>query len=382
MKRLILITVLLGVFTPAFAFDWKPQTNEVLRNDMFSFMDDFIKGLDDMQLTAELKAFVGDQKQKAVAEPYAWIKDTHDFVDSLLERYPAELSEGGGCSYVRRKLLLLRDYPMHSDNKVLDAPQEQKAAYRNSILSLYADAEAGAMAWLKEGRRSRELDIYKVYNMGYLFRSAGKVVAVDLQWSGNEEQMAEFAALVDVFFVTHPHSDHYNKALLEAVLKAGKTVVLPSDIVPEYKGSNKVLVTEAVLEPMKFGKISFVSRMGNQGEAIPCNVYLISLGKWNIADNGDNYIDEAETYLSSARVDVLVAACWNKIKDTMTHIKANPEGTECIYFSSHENEWKHTVDHRESYEELFRRSDRLGDKGYDYLPTVVMDAAGDRFILK
>ena len=122
--------------------------------------------------------------------------------------------------------------------------------------------------------------------------------------------------------------------------------------------------------------------MGNQGEKIPCNVYLISLGKWNIADNGDNYIDEAEVYLSSERVDLLVAACWNKIKETMDHIKANPENAGCIYFTSHENEWKHTVDHRESYEELFRRPDRLGDKEYDYLPTVIMDAAGDRFILK
>ena len=42
----------------------------------------------------------------------------------------------------------------------------------------------------------------------------------------------------------------------------------------------------------------------------------------------------------------------------------------------------HTVDHREAYCELFSRNDRFGDTGYDYFPSVIMDAAGDSFIMK
>ena len=123
---------------------------------------------------------------------------------------------------------------MHADNKPADAPQGLKDAYVNSVKALYAAAESDALAWLNEGGRSRRLEVFKVYNMGYLFRSSGKVVAVDVQWSGPTEQMKEFASMIDVFFVTHPHEDHYTKALLEEVLKAGKQVVLPYDLVPEY----------------------------------------------------------------------------------------------------------------------------------------------------
>lgn len=218
--------------------------------------------------------------------------------------------------------------------------------------------------------------------MGFLFRSAGKVVAVDVQWSGSDAQMDEFASMVDVFFVTHPHGDHYDKPVLEAMIRAGKPVVMPVDLLPEIQSPLKIVVATDCPEGVEVGGIRFESRMGNQGVKIPCNVYLLSIGGWNIAHNGDNSVDQAEEYLSARRVDVLVAACWNKFKDTMDHIKANSEGTRCIYMTSHENEWGHTVDHRESYEELFRRSDRLGDAEYQYLPTVVLDAAGDGFVLK
>jgi hypothetical protein len=108
----------------------------------------------------------------------------------------------------------------------------------------------------------------------------------------------------------------------------------------------------------------------------------MTIGGWNIAHNGDNSVEEAEEYLSSEKVDVLVSACWNGLRETMTKVKANHDNAGCVYLSSHENEWRHTVDHREAYEELFRREDRLGDPDFGYLPSVVLDAAGDSFVLK
>ena len=382
MKRVLVFLFLLLSGLQVFAFDWKPQSNEALRSDMFRFVEQFRDNTSDRSLSSSLDDFLKEQQSKADAEPYQWIYDTHAFVDQMLEKYPAEISDGGECSLERRNLLLLRDYPMHADNKPADAPQGLKDAYVNSVKALYAAAESDALAWLKEGGRSRRLEVFKVYNMGYLFRSSGKVVAVDVQWSGSVDQMKEFASMIDVFFVTHPHGDHYTKALLEEVLKAGKQVVLPCDLVPEYNGPEKIIIPEDRMDRMNCGKISFISRMGNQGAKVPCNVYLISLGRWNIAHNGDNAVHDVEDFLGENRVDVLVAACWNGIKKTMNHIKSNPSGTECIYFSAHENEWEHTVDHREAYEELFRREDRLGDAGYDYLPTVITDAAGDVITLK
>lgn len=34
------------------------------------------------------------QKNQAQSSPYQWIYDTHAFVDEMLEKYPAEKSEG------------------------------------------------------------------------------------------------------------------------------------------------------------------------------------------------------------------------------------------------------------------------------------------------
>lgn len=382
MKRLTVITIFCLMFLRAAAFDWKPQTNEALRSDMFAFVEKFCNGTDDARLGAELKSFLEAQKAKAAAEPYAWIQDTHDFTDRMMQDYPAELSDGGKCSYERRNLLLLRDYPMHADNKPKDAPQELKDAYESSVMKLYAEAEAGALRWLSEGKSSKKLDVYKVYNMGFIFRSQGQTAGIDLQWSGDRKQMEELVSYLDVIFITHPHSDHFESELLKVMIEAGKPVVLPCDLLPEVRSPFKVVVDGDNPYGKTAGGVDFKSMMGNQGARTPCNVYLISLGGWNIVHNGDNAVPEAETYLSAEKVDVLVSACWNDVKNTMDKIMASPEGRDCIWLSAHENEWSHTVDHRESYEELFRADDRLGDPDYDYFRTVVLDAAGDRFVLK
>ena len=135
---------------PVFAFDWKPQSNEALRSDMFRFVEQFRDNTSDRSLSSSLDDFLKEQQSKADAEPYQWIYDTHAFVDQMLEKYPAEISDGGECSFERRNLLLLRDYPMHADNKPADAPQGLKDAYVNSVKALYAAAESDALAWLKE----------------------------------------------------------------------------------------------------------------------------------------------------------------------------------------------------------------------------------------
>jgi hypothetical protein len=382
MKRIFLVMALVLAAVTADAFDWKPQTNEELRNEMFAFVEKFRDGTEDRKLSSALNDFLEEQRIIASSMPYAWIQDTHDFVDLMMKRYTAEMSDGGNCSYERCNLLLLRDYPMHVDDKPKDAPQELKDAYSSSVMNLYAAAENAALDWLAKGGRSKKLDVFKLYNMGFIFRSQGQTVGIDLQWSGDRAQMKELASHLDVLFLTHPHGDHFTKELLEVMVQEGKPVVLPRDLLPEMDSSLKIIVNQDNQSGMTAGGVSFKSMMGNQGPRTPCNVYLISVGDWNIAHNGDNEVAEAEAYLSSERVDVLVSACWNGLRDVMNRVKANPDGTDCIYFSAHENEWRHTVDHREAYEELFRREDRLGDHSYDYLPSVVLDAAGDSFILK
>lgn len=380
MKRLIVSVILLAFHLGSYAFDWKSQSNEDLRADMISFAGEFAETTHDRKLSEDLNRFV--MRRKAESDPYRWIAETNAFVDRWLRKYPAELSDGGACSYERRALLLLRDYPMHADNYRGDATRELKEAYEASIRKMHREAEQDALKWLAKGRRSDDLDMFKTYNMGFFLRSAGKTVGIDLQWEGGEDEMKKIASSIDVLFVSHPHDDHYSIGLMKAVLAAGKPVIMSYDIIPEYPSEWKIIVDKDNNEGMEANGVSFFSCLGDQGPDAPNNVYLIKVGKWNIAQNGDNAVPEAEAFLGKHKVDLLITACWNGFKRTMDYIRSNPEGTSCIYIPAHENEWMHTVDHREAYCELFSRNDRFGDTGYDYFPSVIMDAAGDSYILK
>lgn len=380
MKRLIVSVILLAFHLGSYAFDWKSQSNEDLRADMISFAGEFAETTHDRKLSEDLSRFV--MRRKAESDPYRWIAETNAFVDRWLRKYPAELSDGGACSYERRALLLLRDYPMHADNYRDDATKELKEAYESSIRKMHREAEQDALKWLAKGRRSDDLDMFKTYNMGFFLRSAGQTVGIDLQWEGGEDEMKKIASSIDVLFVSHPHDDHYSIGLMKAVLAAGKPVIMSYDIIPEYPSEWKIIVDKDNNEGMEANGVSFFSCLGDQGPDAPNNVYLIKVGKWNIAQNGDNAVPEAEAFLGKHKVDLLITACWNGFKRTMDYIRSNPEGTSCIYIPAHENEWMHTVDHREAYCELFSRNDRFGDIGYDYFPSVIMDAAGDSYILK
>lgn len=380
MKKLFLAVFFLTISLNSFTFEWKSQSNEQLRTDMILFAEQFAETTHDGKLAKDLKRFVAAQKSET--DPCAWIAATNAFVDKWLIKYPAELSNGGKCSYERRSLLLLRDYPMHADNYRSDATTALKEAFETSIIKMHRDAEKDALKWLAKGRMSDNLDIFKTYNMGFFIRSSGQVIGIDLQWEGGEDEMRKVASMIDILFVSHPHDDHYSIGLMKSVLEAGKPVIMSADIIPEFNSRWKIIVDKDNLGGMTVNGVQFYSCLGNQGPDAPNNVFLIKVGKWNIAQNGDNAVAEAEAFLGNHKVDVLITACWNGFKRTMDYVRSNSEGTSCIYIPAHENEWMHTVDHREAYCELFSRKDRFGDDNYDYFPSIIMDAAGDSCILK
>ena len=153
MNRFFVAFVLLAMSAmSAMAFDWKPQTNEQIRNDMFVFVEKFRDSTSDRKLSRELDGFLKEQRALSVSDPYAWISDTHDFVDRMLDKFPAELSDGGRCSSERRNLLLLRDYPMHADNKPKDAPEQLKKCSRPTTWAFFSARPAKLWRWTCSGR--------------------------------------------------------------------------------------------------------------------------------------------------------------------------------------------------------------------------------------
>ena len=208
MKRILPLIILCVSFLEAGAFSWKPQSNEDLRGDMFAFVEKFIDSTSDRKLAGELETFLARQKEIAESQPYVWIQQTHDFVDRLMERYPAEISDGGNCSLERRNLLLLRDYPMHADNKPKDAPQGLKEAYESSVRGLYADADAEALL-IKDLQKQLGMSVILItHDLGVVAEMCDEVIVM---YAG---EVCERGTADEIFY--NPKHE-YTKGLLRSI---------------------------------------------------------------------------------------------------------------------------------------------------------------------
>ena len=85
-----------------------------------------------------------------------------------------------------------------------------------------------------------------------------------------------------------------------------------------------------------------------------------------VVSPGDNSVVGADSWLSSGpSTDVIIAACWNGITNTVSHCMENPRFNRntALFLPSHFNELSHRVQQRESYMELYTRKDRMAAEG-------------------
>lgn len=385
MKKSVFLAVLL-VMTLTFnamAFDWKPQSNEALRTDMIVFARDFAQDTQGTKAGRMLKRFVRRQERLAKKDEYAWISETHEMVDKLKKMFPAKIDDGDFESMMRRKTLQLLDYPLHSDNFAKTSP-EGTAAFDKATQKYLYDARQSVLQWLDEPRpEDGQIDVALVYNMGVLLRTFDHTIAIDIRWDGTKEEAKRIAESIDVLFLTHPHDDHYSPVMLQAVVDAGKTVVLPC-MLPDWENNQASILDSELIRPKEMGDFSISSLRGNQGEGIPNNVYLIEFNGWRILHQGDYAVwDLQEKLKDMPMADIIIAPSWNGIqwllKPAMQAKKLR--GREPLLLPVHNNEMCHSVDHRESYHELFNRQDRLGDPNFKY-PRFVLIDNGDHVSLQ
>lgn len=420
--RLILITAAaILIASPTRAFDWKPQTNEEIRSDMVTFAEGFAKEAKGTKAGRIVKKLVRQEKKlirkdeklaaKGLPQQYrfVWMQDTHDAVAALRAIYPPVQEEGGLLvpaanepngesatkatdkrtkitdAQIRRNTLKLLDYPLHFNNFAKDATDEGKEAFNTSLDSYLGTARQQAMEWLRTATVAPgELSIFKVYNMGFFIRTSERTFAIDIRWDGSDEDAKEIAANIDAMFLSHPHGDHYSTNIFKAVAEAGKQLILPSDVLPEYTGENKRIIGEDQPDGYDVAGIKVVSFMGNQGVGIPCNVYHMSFDGWTLVQNGDNSVAAAEYAIKSyPAADVVMAACWNTFQRILSIEAEAPgrAGKNLLFIPAHENEFHHGVDHRESYHEMFARKDRFANPDFNYPPFTLI-ANGESITLK
>ena len=378
MKRPLTVILLLLLCVNLGAFDWPFQSNSELRGEMLEFAGSMAarqKGTAEGRL---ISRFVRKEARKAAKDSLAWISDTYELTMKLKEMCPPHVDDGSRAAALRRDIMLLEDYPIHVDNRSANASEELKKAFDVFSDRYRSEARAKALEWLEgPGPAEGELQVIKIYNMGYLLRTAQRMIVVDVFWDGTEEEAARIASKADAFFLSHPHRDHWNPVMVDALDAAGATLVLPADICPMH--GNKLVADSEWREPRDVRGIKVLLLRGNQGPQ-PNNAYLIEFDGWRVLIPGEN--DESvlyEPFAAYRAPDLILHPTWNGLGNLLDIVRAMPgyDPSKVSYIPGHDNEiCFHGVDHRESYREMFSRKDRLGDPDAVY-PKVILEDIGE-----
>jgi L-ascorbate metabolism protein UlaG (beta-lactamase superfamily) len=142
--------------------------------------------------------------------------------------------------------------------------------------------------------------IWQMYNMGIVVKTPVNTFACDVNFRGAER----LVPLLDFATVSHTHSDHNQKAFLDAMVRAGKPVYSP-----HWTGGTIIEGGEI----FTIGEIEAAFRMSQQANSrtrpgTPCILSQFDCGpsanNYNIYHTGDATIEEH--YITEKPVDVLV----------------------------------------------------------------------------
>lgn len=271
--------------------------------------------------------------------------------------------------------------------RLLDAVlHDPHAPNRPAVQAFFHKRMEQAAAEVESAEIEDGAAIWKVYNHGFIVRTASVTLAFDLhpgppgyrvtQPSGErslapcpgfpvpDELMTRLIRQCDVLFISHEHPDHANKAVAEAFVAEGKPVVAPDGVFSGLPVHERIthMKREAhtVQElPVQHGrtKLRVVVYPGQQYQdgGVLNNVVLVYTPEGLcFAHNGDQVNDPYPEYQEDFkwidhvhehhRVDVYMMNCWGN--DVFRDVRGfNPR----LVLPSHENEMSHPLWDRVPY---------------------------------
>ena len=217
----------------------------------------------------------------------------------------------------------------------------------------------------------RGVEIYKIYNDGFVARTRSATVAFDVvrgTCKGRrlipDSLIRAVADRCDVLFITHNHGDHGDAAVVKMFLDAGKPVIAPTEFMPDearikHIRSERIIDEELVLPN---GKLRIKILPGHQGEMMN-NIYVVTTDEGKtIAHSGDQYNAEDMEWIAEIgkhipRVDILTVNCWtHRMNDFVNGFAPR------MVVTGHENEMGHTIDHREAFWLTFQKMEKIDRK--------------------
>lgn len=306
-------------------------------------------------------AFIARQTQAFLAE-----------VEATLRRVPPRIPE----SRERTLALYLLDAVLHDTH----------SPNRTAVQRFYHDRMTRAVGEIEQVRPRKGARIWKLYNHGFVVRTASVTLAFDVfrgpnafRWDTADQGrkmvscpdfplstdlMERLARQCDVLFISHRHFDHADELVAKAFLDQGKPVVAPEDVLARSPLHAQIthLRREAHTRqrlPIQQGTrtLDVVVYPGQQYQdgGIPNNVVLVfTPERMSFAHNGDQINDPYPDYQEDFkwidairdhhRVDVLMTNCWTN--DILRMVQGfNPK----LVLPGHENELGHQMNDRVPY---------------------------------
>jgi hypothetical protein len=170
-------------------------------------------------LAAELRAGQADRKPvdlHRLDEARQWFRQNPPDGKNRGERRKMMAAIQQACDQLDYKEYVRYTHAWGKDDDLADSLERRHPALhylRQATLDAFQDCRRTSV--------KRGVAIWLLYNMGYLVKTPDAFFGIDIKCRESER----LAGQLDFLLITHGHSDHYDKPLVEAMLKARKPVV-------------------------------------------------------------------------------------------------------------------------------------------------------------
>jgi glyoxylase-like metal-dependent hydrolase (beta-lactamase superfamily II) len=270
-----------------------------------------------------------------------------DSVQAIIAKYPSSANENRDRGFAK----LLLDAVFH----------DHFAAYRKPVQDYFHNRIGEVIDELEMAKTEKGARIWKVYDMGFIVRTASVTLAFDLvsgitsgseKFAMTENEKERFAKQCDALFITHRHEDHADKGIAEKFLQLGKPVFAPGQVWKNDSIFERLTHLERNPDRKQIielgnKKLEVVVFPGHQMKSTENNVYLVKTPEGiSFAHLGDQInegdfmidFDWIDNVSKKYKVDVLMPAAWTT--DILRIVKGfNPK----LVLPGHELELGHTV---------------------------------------
>ncbi|MDP6543667.1 MAG: MBL fold metallo-hydrolase [Phycisphaerae bacterium] len=271
-----------------------------------------------------------------------------DMLESSLRGLEAHPPNGANWAR-RRELLTAIDVPINA---------RQTDAWRREVGAVFQRQVDRAIAEISAARITSGVRIWRMYNMGFVVKSAEATVGFDIHpgWvfdnPMDEAQQKRLAGALDAAFVSHWHADHCSRPFLKQMLAAGKKIILIDSLAKELTGDNVIRIPGSADRPLRVAGVDVYGYTGRQFPTARNNVYVVRTGGFLVMHQGDN--DKTSLYNDIAaelKVDVLLGNCLVRLNTCIKGVSPR------LVITGHENEIKHPSALRSGYPRTFRELD-------------------------